>query len=72
MVQLPESCDENSEAFKAGYKTIAEISKESIRRAGKKILEGKCHEGWNNAEPVQYELVQGNGKRYCGLAQKTG
>lgn len=39
MVQLPEPCDENSEAFKAGYKTIAEIGKERIRRAGKKILE---------------------------------
>ena len=37
MVQLPEFCDENSEAFKAGYKTIAEIGKERIRRAGKKI-----------------------------------
>ena len=39
MVQLPEVCDEKSEAFKAGYKTIAEISKERIRRAGKKILD---------------------------------
>lgn len=39
MVQLPEACDEKSEAFKAGYKTIAEISKERIRRAGKKIKE---------------------------------
>lgn len=38
-VQLPELCDEKSEAFKAGYKTIAEISKERIRRAGKKIDE---------------------------------
>ena len=37
MVQLPEPCDEKSEAFKAGYKTIAEIGKERIRRAGKKI-----------------------------------
>ena len=37
MVQLPEDCDEKSEAFKAGYKTIAEISKERIRRTGKKI-----------------------------------
>lgn len=37
MVQLPELCNEKSEAFKAGYKTIAEISKERIRRAGKKI-----------------------------------
>ena len=39
MVQLPESCDEKSEAYKAGYKTICEIGKERIRRAGKKILE---------------------------------
>ena len=39
MVQLPEPCDEKSEAFKAGYKTIAEIGKERIRRAGKKIRE---------------------------------
>jgi adenine-specific DNA-methyltransferase len=37
MVQLPELCDEQSEAFKAGYKTIAEISKERIRRAGARI-----------------------------------
>jgi adenine-specific DNA-methyltransferase len=36
-VQLPELCDEKSEAYKAGYKTIADISKERIRRAGKKI-----------------------------------
>ena len=39
MVQLPEACDEKSEAFKAGYKTIAEIGKERIRRAGRKIKE---------------------------------
>lgn len=39
MIQLPEACDEESEAFKAGYPTIAEISKERIRRAGKKIKE---------------------------------
>lgn len=39
--QLAEACDEKSEAHKAGYKTIAEISKERIRRAGKKIKEEK-------------------------------
>ena len=39
MVQLPEAIDEKSEAFKAGYKTIAEISKERIRRAAAKIKE---------------------------------
>lgn len=36
-VQLPEKCDEKSEAYKAGYKTIADIAKERIRRAGAKI-----------------------------------
>lgn len=37
MVQLPEPCDEQSEAYKAGYKNICEIGKERIRRAGEKI-----------------------------------
>ncbi len=37
MVQLPEPCDEKSEAFKAGYKNICEIGKERIRRAGDKL-----------------------------------
>ncbi len=36
-VQLPELCDANSEAYKAGYRTIADISKERIRRASAKI-----------------------------------
>ncbi|WP_288516892.1 site-specific DNA-methyltransferase [uncultured Treponema sp.] len=39
LVQLPELCDEKSEAYKAGYKNICEIGKERIRRAGKKIKE---------------------------------
>ena len=39
MVQLPELTDEKSPAYKAGYKTICEIGKERIRRAGKKIKE---------------------------------
>ncbi|MCD7827143.1 MAG: hypothetical protein LUG85_01205 [Clostridiales bacterium] len=39
MVQLPEPCDEKSEAYKAGYKNICEIGKERIRRAGAKIKE---------------------------------
>ena len=39
MVQLPEPCDEKSEAYKAGYKNICEIGKERTRRAGKRINE---------------------------------
>lgn len=38
-VQLPEAIDENSEAYKAGYKNICEIGKERIRRAAAKIKE---------------------------------
>jgi adenine-specific DNA-methyltransferase len=41
MVQLPEPTDEKSEAYKAGYKSISEIGKERIRRAGNKILKEK-------------------------------
>ena len=37
LVQLPELCDEQSEAYKAGYKNICEIGKERIRRAGKQL-----------------------------------
>lgn len=41
-VQLPEVVEENSEAYKAGYRNITEISRERIRRAGKKIIEEKA------------------------------
>ena len=37
LVQIPELCDEKSEAYKAGYKNICEIGKERIRRAGEKL-----------------------------------
>lgn len=51
MVQLPEITDEKSEAHKAGYKNIAEISKERIRRAGKKIVEDNADkEGIENLD----------------------
>ena len=39
LVQLPEECDEKSEAYKNGYKTICDIGEERIRRAAKKIKE---------------------------------
>lgn len=51
MVQLPEETDENSEAYKAGYKNICEIGKERIRRAGEKILaDNKDKEGIENLD----------------------
>jgi len=39
MVQLPEECDEKSEARKLGYSVVSEIGKNRIRRAAQKIRE---------------------------------
>ena len=47
MVQIPQVCDENSEASKAGYSTIAEMSKERIRLAGKSVITRPFHGDWN-------------------------
>ena len=43
MIQLPEPCAQDSDAFKAGYTNIAEISKERIRRAGSAIKDGNAN-----------------------------
>lgn len=62
-VQLPEKTNEKSEAFKAGYKNIAEISKERIRRAAKKIKQEnpdyKCDLGFK-----VFKLDSSNIKRW--------
>jgi adenine-specific DNA-methyltransferase len=55
MVQLPEPCDEKSEAFNTGYKTIAEIGKERIRRAGKKIMQEWQAKKASSAEHLKLE-----------------
>lgn len=47
MVQVAEAINEKHEAYLAGFKTIPELSRERIRRAGKKVLESACHENWN-------------------------
>lgn len=44
---MPEAVDPATKAGNAGFTTIAEITKERLRRAGKKILEGDCHPDWN-------------------------
>ncbi|MCE8039748.1 site-specific DNA-methyltransferase [Halomonas sp. MCCC 1A11062] len=46
LVQLPEALDERSEAAKRGFHSIAELSRERIRRAAAKVLEGQCHDEW--------------------------
>lgn len=56
MVQLPELCDEKSEAYKAGYKNICEIGKERIRRAGSKIM--------HNSQCI---IHNGNGNEQCTM-----
>ncbi len=47
LVQLPEPCNQKSEAYRVGCKNIAEISKERIRLAGKKIISSQSHDDWN-------------------------
>lgn len=59
-VQLPEPCDEKSEAYKAGYKTIAEIAKERIRRAGAKIREEVVKDQTAENEKLHFEGEQNN------------
>ncbi len=46
MTQVPEPCAEDSDAFKAGYKNIAEIGKERIRRAGQHVIKSQVQDGW--------------------------
>ena len=52
-VQLPEKTDEQSEAYKAGYKTICEIGKERIRRAGEKIKADLLESGPSDRKNLQ-------------------
>lgn len=59
LVQLPQLCNEKSEAYKAGYKNICEIGKERIRRAASKIHNSQCimH---NKKEDSQLKIVMPN------------
>jgi adenine-specific DNA-methyltransferase len=52
VVQFPEPCNEKSEAFKAGYKTIADIGKERIRRVIKKIKSEQEEQNKKNKETL--------------------
>ena len=47
LVQLPEPLAEETEAHSLGFATIADITKERIRRGGSAILEGKVHPDWD-------------------------
>lgn len=74
MVQLPESCDEKSEAYKAGYKNICEIGKERIRRSGEKIKEDfKDKEGIDDLD-IGFKVfkVADTNIRWNGEALKEG
>lgn len=66
MVQLPEPCDEKSEAYKAGYKNICEIGKERIRRAGMKIKDNLEQNG-TDTQYLHKELKKAPTKNICGF-----
>jgi len=76
LIQLPESCTEKSEAFKAGYKTIADIGKERIRRVIKKIQDETKDEldFQNNKMDLGFKvfkLDQSNFKIWDGAVEQT-
>lgn len=78
MVQLPEPCDEESEAYKTGFKTIADIGKERIRRVLKKLHDentGKLDlEGDENQDYGcrVYKLDRSNFRIWDGKAEGKG
>jgi adenine-specific DNA-methyltransferase len=68
-VQLPEETDEKSEAYKAGYQTIADIAKERIRRAGKKIADEIKAE--NEEKKAQLDFGQDREEKQMDLGFKV-
>lgn len=60
MVQLPEKCNEKSEAYKAGYKNICEIGKERIRRAGQKIAMNLAGQELTNRQQEIIDALNSN------------
>lgn len=68
-IQLPELCDEKSQAYKAGFKTIADISKERIRRASKKVTEEINAE--NEKKKGQLDFEQNKEEKQIDLGFKV-
>ncbi|MBU3172489.1 site-specific DNA-methyltransferase [Clostridium estertheticum] len=58
MVQLPEECKEDSEAYKLGYNNICEIGKERIRRAGQRIIEDNKNKGNNGTLDTGFRVLK--------------
>ena len=76
LVQLPEPCAEDSEAFKGGYKTIAEIGKERIRRIVKKIQQESAGQLDFDKNKLDlgfkvFQLDQSNFKIWDGAVEET-
>lgn len=47
VIQIPEAISEGAPAASAGYRTIAELARDRIRKAGTAILEGNYSPDWN-------------------------
>jgi adenine-specific DNA-methyltransferase len=76
LVQIPEQTDTESEAFKAGYKNIAEIGRERIRRAGEKILEENKEKKKDVVEKLDvgfksYKLTKSNYRQWGLLTEES-
>ena len=68
-VQLPEKCAKESAAYKAGYRTIADIAKERIRRAGKRIAKDAKNSSLDTGFKV-FKLSKSNYKQWTGIEKK--
>ena len=68
-VQLPEKCAKESVAYKAGYRTIADIAKERIRRAGKRIVKDAKNSSPDTGFKV-FKLAKSNYKQWTGIEKK--
>jgi adenine-specific DNA-methyltransferase len=75
LVQLPEPCDTDSLAAKAGFRTIADITRERVRRAGKKIeasAAGLLASGTQDLGFRAFKLDQSNFQSWDGTGPKDG
>ena len=69
-IQIPESCDAGSEAYRAGYTTIADIGKERIRRVAQKIREHNQAADLDLGLRV-FKLARSNFQRWQSPTERT-
>lgn len=70
-VQMPELCDEKSDAYQSGFKTISEISKERIRRVINKVKSTRKNESDSDLGFRSFRLIDSNYKRWKNIESNS-